>query len=43
MGGYILTKPCKNVPVKVAIAISIAIGFVFLIVYFSGGGKPPEK
>ena len=27
MGGYILIKPCKNVLVKVAIAISIAIVF----------------
>ena len=27
------------VPIKVAIAISIAIGFVFLLVYFSEGGR----
>ena len=42
-GSVHFTKPCKNVPIKVAIASSIAIGFVFLIVYFSGGGMPPEK
>ena len=40
----------KMVPIKVAIAISIAIGFVFLLVYFSEGGRlgplgtgPPQK
>ena len=40
MGEYILTKPCKNVPVKVAIAISIVIGFVILIVLFFWGRAP---
>ena len=38
---YIFTKHCKNVPIKVAIAISIAMGFVFLIVYFSGDMPAP--
>ena len=31
------------VPIKGAIAISIAIGFVFLVVFFGGGGACPQK
>ena len=38
---YIFTKPCQNVPIKVAIAISITIGFVFLI--FILAASPPQK
>ena len=42
MGTNHSEKKYQKVPIKIGMSIAIAIGFVFLIVYFSGG-MPPQK